>query len=51
VATTAIYNLAMSQVVLLDASVKRCRVIVDNSYSPSGSTLNYKLRCSKATSL
>lgn len=47
----AIFNVALSQVVLLDPSVRRVRVIVDNSYDVDGSTLNYKLRCSKATSL
>jgi hypothetical protein len=51
VLNTAIFNVALSQVILLDPSVYRVRVVVDNSYDADGSTLNYKLRCSKATSL
>ena len=48
---TAIYNIALSQVVMVDPSVNRARVLVDNTYSATGSSLNYKVRVSKATSL
>lgn len=51
IATTAIFNLAISQVVLIDASVNRVRVLVDSTYDPDGSSCNYRLRATKATSL
>jgi hypothetical protein len=49
--TAVLYNIAINQVVMLAPSVIRARVVVNNGYSPSGSTLAYKLRLSKATSL
>ncbi len=51
VATTAIFDLALSQVVLLDSSVNRARVLVDNTYDTNGSTLNYKLRATEITGI
>jgi len=50
VQNTAIFNVALSQVILLDGTVNRCRVLVDNSYDADGSTLNFKLRATKVTS-
>ena len=49
--TTPMYNLAFTQVVLLTPSVNRVRLVVDNTYSAAGSTLNFKLRASYASSL
>ena len=48
---TAIFNVALSQVIMLDASVYRARVLVDNSYDADGSTLNYKVRATKITAI
>jgi hypothetical protein len=45
--TSDLYNIALTQVVLLDSTVNRVRVIVDNTYDSDGSTLNYKIRASK----
>jgi len=41
---TAVFNVAISKVVILDGTVNRARVIVDNTYDDNGSTLNYKVR-------
>jgi hypothetical protein len=49
--TTDLYNLAMTNIVMIAPSVNRVRVVVNNGADPDGSTLNYKLRCSKVTSL
>ena len=46
---TAVFNLAISRTVVLDATVNRARVIVDNTYDADGSTLNYKVRATKLT--
>lgn len=46
IATTAIWNVAMEQIVTLPFAIKRVRLVVDNSYDVNGSTLNYKLRIS-----
>lgn len=48
---TAIFDIALSQVILLDPSVQRVRVLCDNTYDSDGSSVNFKLRVSKATSL
>ena len=40
VATTAIFNVAMSQIVSIPSSAIRARLIVDNTYDDNGSTLN-----------
>ena len=48
---TAIFNVAISKVIVLDASINRARVIIDNSYDDNGSTLNYKLRATKITAI
>ena len=48
---TAIFNIAISQVILLDASVYRVRVLVNNTIVATGSTLNYKLRATKITAI
>jgi len=49
--TADIYNIAISQVILLDASVYRVRVLVNNTIVATGSTLNYKLRATKITAI
>jgi hypothetical protein len=49
--TCDLYNLAMTQIVMLAPSVMRARVVVNNGYDADGSTLNYKLRINKVTSL
>lgn len=49
VATTAIWNVAMEQIVTLPFAIKRVRLVVDNTYDVNGSTLNYSVRVSKAT--
>jgi hypothetical protein len=49
--TCDLYNLAMTQVIMLAPSVMRARVVVNNGYHAAGSTLNYKLRINKVTSL
>lgn len=46
---TAVFNLAYSGVVILDATVNRARVLIDNTYDNDGSTLNYKVRATKLT--
>lgn len=46
-----IWNVALSQSVVLDASVYRARVVVNNCYDADGSTIVYKVRTSKVTSL
>ncbi len=48
---TAIFNVALAKVILLDASVYRARVLIDNSYDSDGSSCNIKLRVSKTTSI
>jgi hypothetical protein len=48
---TAIFNIAISEIVLLDSSVYRARVIVNNTIVAAGSTLNYKLRATKITGI
>jgi hypothetical protein len=49
IATTAIWNVAMEQIVLLPFAMKRARLVVDNTYDNNGSTLNYSVRVSKAS--
>ena len=39
---TAIFNVAMTQIVSLPAEAKRARLVVDNTYDDNGSTLNYR---------
>ena len=51
IATTAIWNVAMEQIVIIPFAIKRVRLVVDNTYDDNGSTLNYKLRVSKATGI
>ncbi len=48
---TAIFNLAMSEIVLLDASIYRARVLVTNTIVAAGSSLNYKVRATKITGI
>lgn len=48
---TAMYNVAISEIIVLDASVNRARVIIDNTYDADGSTLNYKVRATKVTAI
>jgi len=50
-ATTAIFNVAISEVVTLDPTVNRVRVVVNNAYDVNGSTLNFKLRSTQVTSV
>ena len=49
--TADTYNVALSQNILIDASVYRVRVLVDNTYDTDGSTLNYKVRATKITAI
>jgi hypothetical protein len=47
---TAVFNIAISHPpIILDSTVNRARVIVDNTYDDNGSTLNYKVRATKLT--
>lgn len=45
------YDVAFSNVILLDMSVVRARVVVNNTYDVDGSTLNFQVRCSKVTAV
>jgi len=49
--TADLYNIALTQIIMLAPTVNRVRVIINNGYDADGSTLNYKLRCSKVTTL
>jgi hypothetical protein len=49
--TADLYNTALTQIVMLGPSVMRARVVVSNSYDSDGSSMVYKLRCNKVTSL
>lgn len=40
---TAIFNIAMMQVVALPSTAKRARLVIDNTYDDNGSTLNYRV--------
>ncbi len=47
-----VYSIAMSSIIaLLTASIRRVRIIVDNSYDDNGSTLVYKLAITRATDI
>jgi hypothetical protein len=48
---TAVFNLVFSNVTLIDASVMRVRVLAVNSYDSDGSSLNFRIRVSKVTSM
>jgi len=48
-ATTAIFNVAMEQNVILPFATERVRLVVVNTYDDNGSSINYKVRVSKAT--
>ena len=49
---TAVFNVAISDVIaLLSASIRRVRIVVDNSYDDNGSSLNYRLMTSRATDI
>lgn len=48
---TAIFNIAISEVIRLDASVNRVRILVNNTYDDNGSTLNYRLRSTQVTAV
>jgi hypothetical protein len=47
VATTAIFNVAMTQNIAISKDTNRVRLVVDNTYDADGSTLNYKASVSK----
>lgn len=51
VVTTPMYNLAFTKDIILPSSAYRARVIVDNSYSAAGSTLDYKVGATKVSAL
>ena len=51
VLNTQMYSIALSQPIVLDQSIYRARMVIDNSYDNDGSTLNYKLRASKITAI
>lgn len=40
---TAIFNVAMMQIVSLPSEAKRARLVIDNTYDDNGSTLNYRV--------
>jgi len=46
---TVMYDIAASKTVILDSTVNRVRVIINNTYDTNGSTLNYKVRATKLT--
>lgn len=46
---TNIYNAAMIQNIEIPFAAERVRLVVDNTYDGDGSTLNYKVRVSKAS--
>jgi hypothetical protein len=48
VQNTVMYNIALSQVVMLARPVQRVRLVVDNTYTAAGSSVNYKIRISKS---
>ena len=48
---TAVFNVAMVMTVSLPKTASRVRLIVDNTYHVTGSSLNYKARVNKATGL
>jgi len=47
----ALFNLAMVKTISLPASVGRVRLVIDNSVSAAGSTLNYKLGITKVATI
>ncbi len=50
--TVNVYSIAMSEVIAyLTASVRRVRLIVDNTYDDNGSTLVYRLMITRATDI
>jgi hypothetical protein len=50
--TDNVYSIATSAVIAyLPPSVRRVRVVVDNTYDPDGSTLNYRLMITRATDI
>ena len=51
VQTTAMYNVAFAKTLVLPGDAYRARLVVDNSYSPSGSTLDYKVGMTKSTAV
>lgn len=48
---TLMYDIAISKTIILDRSVNRARVIVNNTYDADGSTLNYRVRATKVTAI
>lgn len=44
VQNTLMFNVALSQSVSIPKSIRRLRVVIDNTYDADGSTLNYKVR-------
>lgn len=49
VLNTAIFNVAMMQVVTIPTEAMRVRLMVDNTYDDNGSTLNYKVSALNVT--
>lgn len=49
--STNMYSLAMVKDVLIPLSYQRARVVVNNNYTSSGSSLNYKVMISKITAV
>lgn len=48
---TLMYDIAISKVILLDVTVNRVRVVVNNTYNINGSSLNYKVRATEVTGI
>ena len=49
VVNTPIFNVAFTKNLILSGGVYRARIIVDNTYSANGSTLDYKVTVTKVT--
>lgn len=48
---TAMFDIAISYVIILDSTVNRARLVVNNTYDVDGSTLNYKVRATEVTAI
>lgn len=51
VLSTPMYNLAFTKDIIMPSSAYRARVIVDNSYSAAGSSLDYKVGATKVSAV
>jgi hypothetical protein len=51
VQNTPMYDIAISKVVILDTTINRARVIINNTYDADGATLNYRVRSTQVTAV